>query len=227
MILRLLQTLTRSRRPVAADALLRIEPTSRRFGLDRGTPIDRHYIHGFLDRHAGDIRGCVVEIGDDRYSRQFGGSGITESRILNAENAQSANGISGDLAEPQTLPEDIADCLILTQTLNFIYDHDAAVVGCARLLKPGAVMLGSVAGITQISRHDADRWGDYWRFTEQSLSRLLAERFDCAVEVHGNLLAARSLLDGLAVEDLPEPGLLDATDPDYPVTLTFRAVRKA
>jgi SAM-dependent methyltransferase len=227
MIRRLLQALMRRSQPVALTDLERTEPLSRRFGLERGTPIDRHYIDAFLARHADDIRGCVVEIGDDRYTRRFGSAGDIESRVLNAESAHHATALQGNLAEPESLPEGVADCLILTQTLNFIYDLDAALAGCARLLKPGGILLGSVAGITQISRHDAKRWGDYWRFTEQSLARLLAARFDARIDVHGNLLAARTLLDGLAVEDLPQPALLDVADPDYPVTLTFRAARKA
>jgi hypothetical protein len=32
-------------------------------------------------------------------------------------------------------------------------------------LKPGGVLLATVSGISQISRYDMYRWGDYWRFT--------------------------------------------------------------
>ena len=53
-------------------------PVSRSFGFDRGQPIDRHYIEDFLRRHgswpgysAGDIRGVVMEVGDDVYTRRF------------------------------------------------------------------------------------------------------------------------------------------------------------
>lgn len=226
MIRRLYQTLTRYRNPVATADLLRTEPISRTFGLDRGTPIDRYYIDGFIARHHHDIKGCVVEIGDDRYTRRFGLPDLTEVRILNPGNKPGAGDITGDLTAIDGLPEGIADCLILTQTLNFIYDLDAAVAGCVHLLKPGGVVLGSVAGVTQISRYDADRWGDYWRFTAQSLARLLDTRLVADITLHGNVLAAHALLDGIAVEDLPNPRLLDDTDHDYPVTLTFRACRK-
>jgi len=49
-----------------------VTPLSRGFGSDRGRPIDRHYIEGFLARHATDVRGRVLEFGDDAYTRRFG-----------------------------------------------------------------------------------------------------------------------------------------------------------
>jgi glycosyltransferase involved in cell wall biosynthesis len=43
----------------------RIAPISQDFGFDRGTPIDRHYVEDFLTRNSGDIKGRVLEVGDD------------------------------------------------------------------------------------------------------------------------------------------------------------------
>ena len=43
----------RRRRRVSYGSLRRLTPISDRWGLDRGTPIDRHYIEQFLGRHAG------------------------------------------------------------------------------------------------------------------------------------------------------------------------------
>ena len=51
------------------------------FGHDRGLPIDRHYVEGFLARYAADIQGRVLEIGDDAYSRRFGAARITQQDI--------------------------------------------------------------------------------------------------------------------------------------------------
>src|SRR3990170_7811785 len=42
-----------------------VEPISREFGFDRGLPVDRHYIERFLSAHSSDIRGRVLEIGDN------------------------------------------------------------------------------------------------------------------------------------------------------------------
>ena len=43
----------------------RLEPVSRAFGTDRGLAIDRYYVEHFLDAHRADIRGRVLEIGED------------------------------------------------------------------------------------------------------------------------------------------------------------------
>ena len=63
----------------------RLDPVSRDWGYDRGVPIDRYYIENFLDRHAGDIRGHVLEIGVDSYTWRFGGDRVTKSDVLNLE----------------------------------------------------------------------------------------------------------------------------------------------
>ena len=38
------------------------KPLSRSWGYDRGTPIDRHYIEGFLERHRQHVKGHVLEV---------------------------------------------------------------------------------------------------------------------------------------------------------------------
>jgi hypothetical protein len=68
--------------PIDFVDLRRLTPLTRSFGYDRGQPIDRYYIEKFLGRQARDIAGHVVEIGDDRYTRQFGGSKVTVQMCL-------------------------------------------------------------------------------------------------------------------------------------------------
>ena len=41
-------------------SLRRVLPVSLKFGFDRGQPIDRYYIDGFLRRHAEDVHGHVI-----------------------------------------------------------------------------------------------------------------------------------------------------------------------
>src|SRR4051812_41158651 len=48
----------------------RLSPIGGDFGWERGTPVDRHYIEGFIAQNAADIRGRVLEVGDDRYTRR-------------------------------------------------------------------------------------------------------------------------------------------------------------
>jgi hypothetical protein len=94
----------------------------------------------------------------------------------------------------------------------------------ATMLDHSLVLLATVAGLCQISRYDADRWGDFWRFTATSAERLARSVFaEVEVQSYGNVLGAKALLDGLAVEELPDPSLLDDLDLDYPVVLGIRA----
>lgn len=220
------RALTRTLNPAGSDVLTRLEPLSRSFGLDRGTPIDRYYIEAFLAENASLIRGAVLEVGESVYTRRFGGGQVDEANVLAFQGSNQPGVVVGDLCRPETLPEARFDCFICTQTFNVIFDLPSAVKGAHRMLKPGGVLLLTAAGISQISRYDMDRWGDYWRMTDASMKRLLEASFS-SVEARsfGNVLAATSLLHGLAVEDLPERARLDLHDADYPVTVTAVAHR--
>jgi SAM-dependent methyltransferase len=229
------QALTRAGRwwrraavPGRGDLALRREPVSRKFGLDRGTPIDRYYIAAFLARQATDIRGRVLEIGDREYTRRFGGDRVTQSDVLHAVAGNPQATLLGDLATGEGVPRKTFDCVLLTQTLPFIYDVRAAVGTVREALRPGGVVLATVSGISQISRYDMDRWGDYWRFTDRSARRVFDDVFGAAqvaVETFGNVLAAAAFLQGLALEDL-DRAALDRHDPDYQVLIAVRALRR-
>ncbi len=203
------------------------QPLSRTFGLDRGTPIDRYYIDRFLGRHAADVRGRVLEVGDATYTRRFGGDRVTRADVLHATAGNRHATLVGDLASGTGMPAAAFDCIVLTQVLPFVFDVAAAVRTCARALVPGGVVLATVPGISQVSRYDMDRWGDFWRFTDLSARRLFADAFgDDAVDVsvHGNVRVAQAFLQGMALEEMTGPEL-DAVDPDYQVLITVRAIR--
>src|SRR5262245_20071147 len=94
--------------------LRRTEPFSRQFGYDRGTPIDRIYLDEFVGRHAGDVRGEVLEIGEPHYTERFGAERVTTSHVLDVDLANARATLVGDLADPATLPRDAFDCVVLT-----------------------------------------------------------------------------------------------------------------
>ena len=207
--------------------LRRLEPLTRSFGYDRGQPIDRYYIEKFLSKHAGDIAGHVVEIGDNRYTRQFGGERVTGSEVLDQDHPDSSPTIIADLANADHLPSDKYDCIIITQTLQFIYDVHAAVRTLYRILRPGGVLLGSLPSLSPICRYDMDHWGDYWRFTSAAAQRLFGDCFDsrnAKVEAYGNVLVATAFLYGMAAEELTAEEL-DFKDPDFEALITVRAVK--
>ena len=197
---------------------------SRVFGTDRGLPIDRYYIEQFLGEHGRDIRGRVLEIGDDTYTRKFG-EGVSTRDVLHVTSGNERATIVADLSGPSDLPAAQFDCVIVTQTLQFILNGAAAVRELHRLTASGGVLLVTVPCISQISRYDADRWGEYWRYTSAGLRALLEPHFrEVEVTAFGNVLSAIALLEGLAAADLRREEL-DSADPDYEVIVAARAVK--
>ncbi|HQV73862.1 MAG TPA: hypothetical protein PLE78_00110 [Flavobacteriales bacterium] len=206
---------------------LAFDPVSRVFGIDRGKPVDRYYIENFLGDSRSEITGHVMEIEDPTYTQQFGGPGV-RSEVLRFKGSAGAGIRLGDLTAHESLPDAELDAFICTQTLNFIYDHQLAVRGLYKSLKPGGVALVSVAGLVQISRYDAERWGDYWRFTPNSALRMFEDVFgkgNVEVTCFGNSYAATCLIKGFATEEC-DRRLLDSVDADYPVVIGIKARRK-
>lgn len=207
--------------------LRRVTPVSQWFGYDRGTPLDRVYIEGFLARHGDDIRGRVLEIGDNAYTVRFGASRVTKSDVLHVAAGNPKATLIGDLSEGTGLPDAAFDCIIVTQTLHLIFDIRRAVAALYGMLAPGGVLLASVPGVSSVDRGE---WGPswHWSLTPLSLRRMLEERFDASdieVECRGNVLTAAAFLYGMAAEELTEAEIA-ADDPRYPVIVAARA-RKA
>ncbi len=223
------QAVVRTISPAPAMAgAAELEPVSRTFGLDRGMPVDRHYIAAFLEANRDHVRGVALEIAAPTYANVYRDQ-LSRVEILHVSPDAANATIVGDLTKPDTLPAGVADCFICTQTFPFVFDVAAAVRGAHRMLKPGGTILATVSGIAQISRYDMDRWGDYWRFTQKSARMIMERDFtpeDVHVEAYGNLFAAKALLDGRSIEDLADKSLLDTHDPDYPVIIGIRATRR-
>jgi SAM-dependent methyltransferase len=206
--------------------LRRLVPVSRNFGMSRGQPIDRYYIENFLGRHADDIRGRVLEIHDNSYTKRYGGSRVDSSEVLDVVEDNPQATIVADITHADHVPSDSFDCIIFTQTLHLIYDVRSAVQTLERILKPSGVLLATFPGISQIScRGCSDHW--CWAFTQLSARLLFTEAFkteNIEVESHGNVLTAIAFLHGLATEELRQKEL-DHHDPDYEFLITLRAVK--
>lgn len=212
---------------VSFGDLRRVTPIDRSFGFERGRPIDRYYIEEFLAAHAREVQGHVLEVGDNHYTTQFGGSRVTRSDVLSLTPDNPAATIIADLTRADHIESNTFDCIIFTQTLQFIYDLHAAVGTLHRILKPAGVLLATVPVISQVCRYDMDRWGDYWRFTDAAPLRLLGGIFgreSVTVKAHGNVLAAVGFLHGLSAHEF-ESAELDYHDPDYQLLVTAHAVK--
>lgn len=212
--------------------LRRVRPISHNYGWDRGLekgmPLDRYYIEKFFASNASYIRGRVMEIGDPNYTQKFGGDKVTKSDVLHVVAGNPIATIIADLTCADHIPSNTFDCIVFPQTIHVIYDVHAALKHIYRILRPGGALLVTTQGINKIGRHEGvDDWGEYWRFTAQSMRRLFKETFpgaDVKVESYGNVLAAIAFLHGLVPDDLL-PEELDYRDPDYEVIVAVRAVK--
>ena len=183
--------------------LRRTTPIARDWGYGRGGPVDRYYIERFLDEHRADIHGRVLEIGDDAYTRRFGGDRVRQRDVLHIDDVPGATFV-GDLADGRVLPDAAFDCVLLTQTLHLVFDFPAALRTIDRVLRPGGVLLLTVPGITPI---DAGEWGSRWyySFSHHALARMCDEFLDGAevtIVSYGNALSAVAFLHGLSAREL-------------------------
>ena len=207
-------------------SLRRLTPISSAWGYDRGLPIDRYYIERFLHGHSSDIRGHVLEIGDNTYTRRFGGDHVTRSDVLNLYDGPGTT-IQADLASAPHIRSDTFDCIIFTQTLQLIYDIHSAVATLHRILRPGGVLLATFPGITNT---EDGQWGRHWcwSLTASAGQRLFGDAFSpeaVHVDGFGNVLTAISFLHGVAAEELT-PEELDFRQPAFDVTIAVRASKR-
>ena len=207
--------------------LRRLSPISREYGFDRGRPIDRYYIEKFLRKQIAVIQGRVLEIGENVYTKKFGGERSSKSDVLDYVEGNPNATFVGDLTNAPQLPSDAFDCVVITQTLQLIYDVHAALTTVYRILKPGGVVLATFPGLSQISDSD---WNStwYWGFTRPSAQRLFEAVFhstNIEINSHGNVLSTIAFLHGLADDELTQEEL-DCTDVEYQLLVTAKAIKE-
>ena len=214
----------RTVRPVRWGNLRRLEPVDPIWGFGRGTPVDRLYIAEFLARHAADVRGHVLEVGSDRYVREHRAR-ITKVDIVDvvAENPHAT--IIADVADVNSLPAGTFDCVVITQTLQYVRDLDAAFANLWQSLAPGGVVLLSIPALAK--RDPDEGLVDRWRLLPGGLTTLLERTCpEGEVEVvgFGNVLVAAAAVFGIAAEELT-PEEIAAYDAQFPI-LTCARLRR-
>ncbi len=203
------------------------EPVNLAFGSMKGTPVDRYYLEQYLEGHRAHIRDRVLEVGDREYTTRFG-TAVTSSDVLHFTEGSPEATIVADIASCPQIADDSFDCIILTQTLHYVFDMFSAVRELHRILAPGGVILCTVPGLSQISRWDMDRWGDRWRLTSLSARELFETAFESAdieVATYGNALSGLCFIEGIPAQRLHKREL-DANHEDYQILVTV-AARKA
>ena len=109
-------------------SLRTINPVDRDFGFNLGTPIDRYYIENFIREHRYLIQGEVLEVGEDSYTSKYA-PGEHRLTVLNVIDKPGC--LKGDLESGNGIPENAFDCVIMTQTLPFIYNVKISSFLCA------------------------------------------------------------------------------------------------
>jgi SAM-dependent methyltransferase len=178
------------------------QPLSRRYGMERGTPVDRYYIDRFLESHRGDITGDVLEIKSNEYTNRFGHH-LGKRDVLDIDASNPDANVITDLAAADTIPSNSYDCFVLTETLHYIYDFQEAIAHAHRILKPGGVLLFTVPCISPIDKELEST--EFWRFTRNSCQRLFGDTFgerQVQVETYGNFASCTAWLAGMALEEL-------------------------
>lgn len=208
----------------APTAVRSLDPISRKFGFDRGTPIDRYYIERFLEEERDSIRGRVLEIHDTAYAERFGGERVTRMEALDVDPNNPRANIIADLRKADSIPDATYDTLIVTHTYGVIDDYEAAIRESLRILKPGGTLLATVSamGIAW------DTEGSYWRFTPAAM-RYVFEKYlgkDSLLTVRpwGNVLSGQAFWVGCAAEELSRTEL-DHVDEHFPITVSIKVTK--
>ncbi len=214
---------------VSFGDLKRLTPISPIFGIDRDLiSIERYYIEDFLRSHRADIKGRALEMGEPLYIGKFGDGDVTKVEVMNYVEGNPKATIVADLTNCPHVPDDSFDCIIITQTLQMIYEVQAAIENLHRILKPGGVVLATSHGITKVARREGvDDWGEYWNFTTQGSRRMFGDVFgrdNVEVTSYGNILTTIANLHGLAASEV-DPDELNHNDPDYEMLVMVRAVK--
>jgi SAM-dependent methyltransferase len=206
--------------------LRRTTPVSAYWGFDRGTPVDRAYIERFLEQHAADIRGAVLEVADTHYTTAYGGPRVTTADVLDINGSNQRATVVADLDELGSLPAERFDCVLVTQTLQYVRNPEAALANLWQALAPGGSALITVPCTSRIDPDAVET--DRWRFTPLGLETLFhraGEWAELEVRGFGNVLSSAAFLMGFAAQDLRDREL-DEQDAFFPLVVCARA-RKA
>jgi D-aspartate ligase len=212
------------RRAVDFGELRRLRPFSAHYGFDRGLPVDRFYIERFLDRHRAAVRGEVLEVKDAGYTMRFGRDRVVGSHVVDVDQRNRRATLVADLCVPGSLPRSAYDCVILTQTLQYLANADAAMTNVWASLRAGGDLLLTAPCLARLDPQEPAT--DLYRPTPSGLTALLRrccpDACELVVEGYGNVLVSTAFAFGLAAEELA-PSELEADDPGFPVVVCARA----
>lgn len=194
------------------------KPFSEYFGFDRGTPVDRYYLHRFLEKNRQFITGDVLEIQMPSHAQRYG-SGLRRTDSVDISSQHKSTYVC-DLAESEgVIPDDSYDCFLLPNTLCVLKNIEGCLEQALRVIKPGGVILATTATFMPLNPDSPD----YWRLSADGWKEIAEKVWPgCQVEIegHGNCLVAVAAMLGLAMEELSQAEM-EENDPHYPVLVTL------
>ena len=203
--------------------LNKFSPISKTFGLERGEAIDRYYILKFLKNNSNFISGTVLEFGDDRYSTYFNCKKIdvisidkSTSKLVKKNTRVFIKDITKEKLGPNYY-----DTIIATQVIQFIYDIEQLKKNLHFSIKKDGYLILTCSFFSPLSNYDIERWGEFWRPTENSIKRIFDENFTMInSQCFGNLFAVKKFLDGISADELKKKDL-DHLDKSFPIIHAF------
>lgn len=179
-------------------------PLSQIVGQDRGTPVDRLFIEGFINHHRDLVTGKVLEIKDRDYTTRFGHA-VTESIILDANTENKDAQIHDDIRHLNSIADNSYDCFIVTQVLQYVDDLHASARSIHRVLKPGGTAFITVPTLGKLDGSEDNVAGNFWRLTVESARFIFGPHFqDLEVTPWGNVRLGVAFLTGLCAQDMSE-----------------------
>jgi hypothetical protein len=199
--------------------LRRTTPFSSSYGFERGQPIDRYYLHRFLDAHREAITGDVLEVQSTSYAQRFGHH-LLRADSFDIEARFEPTYVCDFASCGDVIPDGAYDCLLLPNTLPHFRELGRCLAHARRVVRPGGIILASAAGLLPLTGDVPD----YWRLSPDGWRETLGAAWpgaDLEIAGHGNCLASIAAQLGLALEELT-PSELDVDDPRFPVLTTMR-----
>jgi len=221
------ETMENSRKEILMISEMAVEPISKMFGSERGKAVDRYYIESFLAKHSHDIHGVVMEVSTNQYTRKYGEDRVEKS-IISHVKGWGNRSIKCNFETGEGIIDNSIDCLICTQTLQYIFDLQSAIKNIYRMLKEEGTALITVPGIKPLCEYDNEKWGEYWSFTSKSLERLcslVCEPDNIEIYQYGNVKIATAYLYGVCCEELTEKDF-EYQDMQYPFLIAAKISKK-
>ena len=198
-----------------------IKKHSEKFGFDRGTPIDRYYIDHFLKNlNLENNFNRSLEFGEILYSDSFK---VKEKYFLSHPEYETrdiaSNQILFDLNSEHSYEGTKFDLILSTNVINFTKNPFVSIKHHIDMLNSRGTLVLTVSASMPISKFDAERWGDYWRFTPDGLNQLL-RTLNCEYHIKsfGSFVTSIAFLCGLSAEEIDATDL-NKNDDSYPIVV--------